>query len=129
MTEPRWLTRAVVLTIHADQISSHGGSAGLRDPGLIDSALDRARNRFNYEPESDPFSLAAAYGFGLATNLPFIDGNKRIAFQAMYVFLGLNGFTIDAPEEGAVGIMMAVTGGNTDESELTSWLREHCVSR
>jgi death-on-curing protein len=127
--EPRWLSRAVVLAIHADQISSHGGSAGLRDPGLLESALNRARNRFDYEPESDVFELAAAYGFGLATNHPFIDGNERIAFQAIYVFLGMNGFRIDAPEEAAVGIMMGVAAGNIDESELTSWLRENCVSR
>lgn len=129
MTEPRWLTRAVVLAIHADQISSHGGSAGLRDPGLLDSALNRPRHRLHYEPESDLFDLAAAYGFGLATNHPFIDGSKRIAFQAMYVFLGLNESTIDASEEAAVGIMMGVAGGHTDEPQLASWLRDHCVSR
>jgi death-on-curing protein len=129
VTEPRWLTRTVILAIHADQIRSHGGSAGLRDPGLLDSALSRPRNRLHYKPESDLFDLAAAYGFGLATNHPTIDGNKRIAFQAMYVFLGLNRFTIDAPEEAAVAIMMGVASGNIDESDLTSWLRGSCVLR
>jgi len=129
VNEPRWLRRSVVLAIHADQINSHGGSYGLRDPGLLESAMDRPRNRFVYEPDSDLCSLASAYGFALANNHPFIDGNKRVAFQAMYVFLGLNGLRIQAQEEEVVSLMLGVAGGSLSEAQLTSWLRANTVSR
>ena len=92
MTEPRWLSFVHILAIHSDQIQAHGGSLGLRDRGLLESALDRPRNRFGYEPDADLATLAAAYGYWLSSNHPFVDGNKRVAFQAMYLFLGLNGF-------------------------------------
>src|SRR5690606_24322267 len=94
MSEPRWLTRRVVLTLHRLQIEEHGGTLGLRDDGLLDSALARPHQKHAYEPESDLVTLAAAYGFGLAKNHAFIDGNKRVAFVAMYVFLGLNGYDL-----------------------------------
>jgi death-on-curing protein len=129
VTEPRWLPLVVALAIHADQIATHGGALGLEDRGLLESAFDRARNRFHYEPESDLRRLAAAYGFGIAKNHPFVDGNERVAFQAMYVFLGLNGLRIEAEEEEVVQLIRAVAGGGVDEIELASWLREHSVSR
>jgi death on curing protein len=127
--EPRWLTSSVVLGIHADQISKHGGSGGLRDRGLLESALDRPRNRHHYEPDVDLSQFAASYGFGIAGNRPFIDGNKRVAFQAMYVFLGLNGFRIESREEGVVALMLSGASGDTDELQLASWLRENTVPR
>jgi death-on-curing protein len=114
-----------MLTIHSDQIQAHGGSLGLRDRGLSDSALERPRNRLRYEDDADLASLAAAYGFGIAKNHPFIDGNKRVAFQAMYLFLGLNGLRIDATEEHVVATILALAAGELDESGLASWLREH----
>ena len=129
MKEPRWLSDTVVLTVHADQIWEHGGSHGLRDRGLLDSALSRPRNRFAYESQSDLCDLAASYGFGIARNHPFVDGNKRVAFQAMYVFLGLNGSRIDAPEEEVVGLMLALAGGELEESELAAWIRDHTSPR
>ncbi len=129
MTEPRWLTIATVLAIHADQIEAHGGTLGLRDRGLLESALDRPRNRFNYEPDSDLSDLAASCGLGLAKNHPFIDGNKRVAFQATYVFLGLNGLRIVAEESDVVSLMLSVASGNTDEAEFAAWLRNNTVSR
>ena len=129
MKEPRWLSETVVLTVHADQIREHGGSLGLRDGGLLDSALSRPRNRFAYESGSDLCDLAASYGFGIARNHPFVDGNKRVAFQAMYVFLGLNGLRIDAPEEEVVGLMLALASGGLEEPELASWLRDHTSPR
>jgi death on curing protein len=129
VSEPRWLPPSVLLGIHADQISQHGGSPGLRDRGLLESALERPPNRRHYEPGSDLPALAAAYGFGIARNQPFIDGNKRIAFQAMYVFLGLNGLRIEASEEAVVSLMLAMASGDTDEGQLAAWLREHTVSR
>ena len=129
MTEPRWLSPVHVLRIHADQIQAHGGSLGVRDRGLLESALERPRNRFLYEPESDLPALAAAYGFGISSNHPFVDGNKRVAFQAMYLFLGLNAFRIDAPEEDVVALILSLASGNLDESSLAEWLRLHISPR
>jgi death on curing protein len=129
VSEPRWPTSSVALGIHADQISKHGGSKGLRDRGLLESALERPRNRRRYEPDSDLAQLAASYGFGIARNHPFIDGNKRVAFQAMYVFLGLNGLRIESREEEVVSLMLSVASGDTDEPEFASWLRENTVPR
>jgi len=129
VNEPRWLSKVSVLAIHSDQIKDHGGSLGLRDRGLLDSALDRPRNRFLHEPESDLYALAASYGFGIARSHPFMDGNKRVAFQAMYLFLGLNGLRIEASEEEVVTLILALASGDLDESELASWLRGQSVPR
>jgi death-on-curing protein len=120
---------AHVLAIHSDQIQAHGGSLGLRDRGLLESALERPQNRFHYEAETDLALLAAAYGFGIAKNHPFVDGNKRVAFQAMYLFLGLNGLRIDASEEQVVGTVLSLASGDLDELGLTAWLREHTIPR
>jgi death on curing protein len=127
--EPRWLTPPLIRAIHTSQVQEHGGSLGLRDQGLLDSALDRPRNRFHYESEADLFDLAAAYGFGLARNHPFVDGNKRVAFQAMYVFLGLNGLRIEAEEPDVVRLILALAAGDLPEPELADWLRQHTSSR
>jgi death on curing protein len=125
MPEPLWLDRRVCDAIHNDQLRQHGGIPGVRDENALESALARPRNRWVYEPESDLAALAAAYGFGLATNHGFNDGNKRIAFLAMYVFLGLNGWEIEAPEPGVVEIMLALADGRLDEERLADWLRDH----
>jgi len=127
--EPRWVSMTLILAVHADQIKEHGGSPGVRDKGLLDSALSRPRNRFGYDSESDLCDLAASYGFGIARNHPFIDGNKRVAFQAMYLFLGLNGLRIDAPEEEAVAVMLALASSELEEPELAAWLRDHTTPR
>ena len=129
MSEPRWLTSSVVLAIHADQISQHGGGGGVRDRGVLESSLERPRNRRHYEPDSDLAQLAASYGFGIARNHPFIDGNKRVAFQAMYVFLGLNGLRIESREEEVVLLMLSVASGDADELQRATWLRENTVPR
>lgn len=129
MTEPRWLPPTHVLAIHSDQIQAHGGSLGLRDRGLLESALDRPRNRFRYDPEADLPALAAAYGFGISSNRPFLDGNKRVAFQAMYLFLGLNGVRIDAPEAEVVTLILSLASGDLDEPALADWLRHHISPR
>lgn len=129
MTEPRWLSPVQVLSVHADQIQAHGGSLGLRDRGLFESALERPRNRFRYEPDSDLAALAAAYGFGLSSNHAFVDGNKRVAFQAMYLFLGLNGFRIDSSEEEVVSLILSLANGDLDEPALAAWLRTHLSPR
>lgn len=129
MTEPRWLALVHILAVHSDQIQAHGGSLGLRDRGLLESALERPRNRFHYEPTSDVPSLAASYGFGIAKNHPFVDGNKRVAFQAMYLFLGLNGLRIDASEEEVVATILSLASGDLDEPGLAAWLRDHVTPR
>lgn len=129
MNEPRWLTAVHVLAIHSDQIQAHGGAVGLRDRGLLESALERPRNHFGYEPEADLSTLAAAYGFGIASNQPFVDGNKRVAFQAMYLFLGLNGLRIEASEEEVVTTMLALASGDLDQPSLAAWLRDHVSAR
>ena len=129
MSEPRWLALVHILAIHSDQIQAHGGSLGLRDRGLLESALERPRNRFHYEPTSDLPSLSASYGFGIAKNHPFVDGNKRVAFQAMYLFLGLNGLRIDASEEEVVATTLALASGDLDEPGLAAWLRDHVTPR
>jgi len=129
MNEPRWLSKAVILAIHADQIREHGGSLGIREMGLLESALDRPRNRMHYASDSDLEILAAAYGFGIARNHPFVDGNKRVAFQAMYVFLGINGRTITANEEEVVRLALALAAGDLTEAELADWLRDNTAPR
>lgn len=129
MTEPRWLALVHILAVHSDQIRAHGGSLGLRDRGLLESALERPRNRFHYEPTSYLPSLAASYGFGIAKNHPSVDGNKRVAFQAMYLFLGLNGLRIDASEEEAVATTLSLASGGLDEPSLAAWLRDHVTPR
>src|SRR5208282_801834 len=100
MTEPEWLDIDIVLDFHAEQLSLFGGADGIRDRGLLESALARPINKFAYG-ETDLAALAAAYGFGIAKNHPFVDGNKRTALASIIVFLGLNGLDLDAPQEAA----------------------------
>jgi death-on-curing protein len=121
--EPRWVSRAVVDAIHADLIQQHGGSYGIRDVALLESALDRPRNRYHYEPDADLAVLAAAYGIGIAKNHAFVDGNKRTAFQVMYTFLGLNGYRLVAAEAAVVALMIDVATGTVDEESLAQWCR------
>jgi death-on-curing protein len=127
--EPRWLTPNMVLAIHADQLHQHGGAIGLRDQGLFESALQRPQHRWQYDPKADLCFLAAAYGIGLAKNHAFVDGNKRIPFQAMYVFLGLNGLRIVADELEVVSLMVATAGEVVEEDHLAEWLRQHTHPR
>jgi death on curing protein len=123
VTEPRWLSVTMIRAVHANQIREHGGALGLRDEGMLSSALERPRHRLHYEADTDLPALAAAYGFGIARNHPFIDGNKRVAFQAMYVFLGLNGMRIDAEEPEVVRVILALAAGDLTELALAEWLR------
>lgn len=127
--EPRWLPTAVVQAIHADQIKQHGGAFGVRDPGLLESALQRAPNHWRYNPSVDVLSLGALYAVGLAKNHPFVDGNKRTAFQVMYVFLGLNGLRLAADEAEVVRVMRDVASGALGEGELASWLKNNIQQR
>src|SRR5688572_30845747 len=123
MDEPLWLTRTVVEALHAEQLREHGGQVGLRDAGLLDSALARPRHVWSYDADADLATLAAEYGFGFAKNHPFIDGNKRIAFVATNVFLILNGFEIDAAEPEVVATMLRVADGRLSRRKFATWIR------
>ena len=125
--DPVWVPRAAIEAAHADQIRVHGGQPGLRDEGLLDSAIARPRNRWEYEPDSDLADLAAAYGFGLVRNHPFLDGNKRIGLVIANVFLLLNEHEIEAPEPQVVDITLRVADGSLDESEFAAWIRSVLV--
>lgn len=121
--EPTWLLPDVVLAMHKMQLAEHGGSDGIRDEGLLDSALARPRNLYAYEPEraSVP-ALAAAYGFGIASNHPFVDGRKRTAFVAMLTFLELNGCAMTASLEDRYVTMLGVADGSIGEEVLANWV-------
>lgn len=125
MTEPIWLDRLIVESIHFDQIRLHGGLPGIRDENALESALARPRNRLAYRAGTALNELAAAYGYALTTSHPFNDGNKRIGFLAMYVFLGLNGQEIVADETEVVDLMVSVAGGQRSEGEVATWIRRH----
>ena len=124
-TEPRWLSRVVVDTIHADQLRQHGGLAGVRDENILESALARPRHKWEYDPRSDLAVLAAAYAFGLVRNHPYRDGNKRIGFLALATFLGINGCELDTTDADVVTTMLALADGSLTEVRLTRWVRDH----
>lgn len=115
----------VVLAIHEEQIAVHGGGAGIRDAGLLDSALARASNRVAYDPGADCAALAADYAFGIARNHPFIDGNKRTAFVAMELCLAENGYRLMAGDAESVLTMLDLASGKLEEHELAAWIRLH----
>lgn len=127
--EPLWLERAEVDALHDASIRDFGGSPGVRDSGLIESAIARAINLWTYQPESDLAALAAAYAFGLAKNHGYIDGNKRIGFLAMAAFLFINGYLLEVAEAEAVIVMLELASGERSEERLASWIREHVESR
>jgi death-on-curing protein len=124
MSEPRWLDIDIVLDFHAEQLSLFGGADGVRDLGLLESALARAINKFAYG-ETDLSVLAAAYGFGIARNRPFVDGNKRTALASMIVFLGLNRVDLDAPQGAATAIVLSLAAGENTEDVLAHWIAAH----
>lgn len=123
MSEPFWLSRQMVVAIHDEQLTIHGGAGGLRDEGMLESALDRPRNNWTYE-KAEMAELSAAYAFGIARNHPFVDGNKRTAFLALYTFLGVNGVDFDVPEAEAASIIISLAAGEVSEESLTRWIRD-----
>jgi len=127
--EPRWVSRLVVDAIQTDMLLTHGGMPGLRDENLLESALARPRQRFSYECDADVAALAAAYGYGLVSDHPYNDGNKRVAFVVMAVFLGLNGLEFTASEADVVTTMVALASGELDEETLADWVRLHSAKR
>lgn len=124
MNEPEWLSEEVIIAIHDEQLAIHGGGSGLRDPGMLASALERPVNKWSYEG-ADLAALAAAYAFGLAKNHPFIDGNKRTALLALYTFLFINGVDFIVPEADAAAAILALAAGEVEEEGLTRWIRDN----
>ncbi|MGB6410202.1 MAG: type II toxin-antitoxin system death-on-curing family toxin [Candidatus Deferrimicrobiaceae bacterium] len=123
MPRLRWVPEAAVRAMHAELIAEHGGKEGLRDEGLLSSALARPRNKRVYGSASSVFDLAAAYGQAIIRNHPFVDGNKRVAIMVMYVFLEMNGYCLEAPEVEAVDVMLRLAAGKLEEKDLSVWLR------
>jgi len=128
MTEPRWLTEAQVLAIHERLLAEHGGLAGIRDEGLLKSALNRPQNLFAYEKAST-FDMAAAYAHGIAKNHPFLDGNKRSAFMSAYTFLARNGHQLSASEEMAVVATLELAAGKMSQQAFSTWLKQVSKNR
>lgn len=127
LQEPIWVDRLVVNAVQLDSIRTHGGLPGLRDENALESALARPRNRWVYGRTRDLATLAATYGFGLVRSHPYRDGNKRIAFLALAVFLGLNGYEIEAPEAEVVTVFVNLAAGRISENALAKWIRTHIV--
>ena len=125
MSEPVWVNRRALLLLHAESLAEFGGAPGMRDEGLFESALTRARTRWNYQEKSSIAELAACYGFGLVRNHPMVDGNKRLGFLAVGVFLRANGYRLVADRAEAVLVMEDVASGRLDERGLTSWIQTH----
>lgn len=109
--------------IHSEQVQTHGGTSGLRNPDALESSLARPRLFLHYNPEADIPQLAAVLGHGLCTSHPFADGNKRVTLMAIYVFLGLNSWRLQASEQDAVQTILALANGELDEDRLAQWLR------
>lgn len=125
MTEPAWVEKDALLLLHAKSLARFGGLEGMRDDGLLDSAMARPRNAFHYEGQRDMAALAAAYAFGLARNHPFADGNKRMAFIAIGLFLGSNGWELKAEPIEAIRAVLALSSGKIGEKEFAAWLKLH----
>jgi death-on-curing protein len=119
-----WLQKTAVLQFHDAVIAQDGGSYGVRDEGLLESALARPQNLFSYEGK-DVFECAAAYAYGIAKNHPFVDGNKRSAFMSCYTFLQINGQDLDAPETEVVMMMVALASSEIDEPTFAAWLKKN----
>jgi len=128
MSEPVWLRRDVLELLHDESIAEHGGASGLRDEGLFESALARAKNRFAYESETDIARLAACYAFGLAGDHAFVDGNMRVAFIAAGLFMRLNGMRLKAGQVDATLTVLSLAAGTLSEEDLADWLRRNALA-
>ena len=124
MREPTWLLRSVIDAVHDMQLAEHGGPSGLRDEGSLDSALARPRNLYAHN-QPDLCDLAASYAFGLCRNHPYVDGNKRTAFLAAYIFLKINNLSITANEVDATQAVLALASGQSSETDFAEWLRRN----
>jgi death on curing protein len=123
-----WVAQSVVLAVHDEQIAEHGGAAGVRDLGLLESALARPQHLAAYDADADGARLAAAYALGIARNHPFVDGNKRTALVALELFLELNGLRLAADDADCVATMLALAGGDLSETDLADWVRQRSAA-
>lgn len=124
MTSFRWIAPKALRLLHVESLSLFGGLDGIRDEGLLASALSRAENLNNYHPEADIADLAASYAYGLVKNHPFVDGNKRASFLAVGLFLGLNGYRLNAAPVDAIQAVLALASGELPEEGFALWIRE-----
>lgn len=122
-----WIEESVILALHEEHLAEHGGPVGIRDRGLLESALFRPQNLIGYG-DPDLAALAAAYGFGLARNHPFIDGNKRTAFTVMELFLALNGQELIADDSSCIVTILKLADGSLTETEFADWIRANINS-
>lgn len=124
----RWISRKALELLHAESLAEHGGGEGLRDEGLLESALARPQNLIAYS-DPDWAELAASYGVGIAKNHPFVDGNKRAALLATGLFLHLNGYRLQATQTDTTTTMLGVAAGDVSEEAFAQWLRAHGIKR
>ena len=129
MREPKWLSAALVEALHGECLAMFGGLPGVRDAGLLQSALDRPRNLFAYGEAPSLFAMAAAYCAGIVKNHPFIDGNKRSGLLAARAFLFINGYLLEADEADEVRVIVGLAAGEVDETFLASWIEANCQPR
>ena len=129
MTAYRWLSLAMVSALHRESIARFGGSDGIRDAGLLESALARAQNRVAYDTGATVFALAADYCLGIAGNHPFVDGNKRTAILAAATFLSLNGYAFDPPETSIVQMIVGLAAGEVEAEALARWFADFSQQR
>ena len=125
--EPRWISKKALLLLHEESLADFGGARGLRDDGLLESALARPQNAYAYKPESTIAELAASYAFGLAKNHAFVDGNKRAAFLSIGLFLAINGYRLKADQVDAIQTMLSVASGQLNEEGLAAWIAPNAV--
>lgn len=122
---PRWINKRALLLLHEESLSHFGGRRGIKDDGLLESALARPQNLLAYNPEADLFDLAASYAYGLARNHAFVDGNKRAAFLSIGIFLTINGYTLKADQVDAIQTIAALAAGALEEKDIAAWIREN----
>jgi death-on-curing protein len=127
MKEPLWVEARALILLHAESLAEHGGLWGVRDEAALESSLARPRHLHNYRNDADIAALAAAYGWGLIRNHPFNDGNKRVGFLAIGLFLGLNGFRLAADPVESVQIIIRIAENRIGEKALAEWVRQHLV--
>jgi death-on-curing protein len=127
--KPKWIDKRALLLLHEESLAMFGGARGMRDEGLLDSALARPVNKFLYEKVNDLAGLAAAYGFGIAKNHAFVDGNKRAAYLSMGLFLAINGKRLRPDQVDAIRTILELAAGNLDEAGLAKWIRTNLQSK
>lgn len=128
-SEPRWVNKKALILLHAECLAEYGGPEGIRDEALLESALARPENQLSYSATADLPSLAAELGFGIARNHPFVDGNKRVAFLSVGLFLALNGYRLLADKAEATSVILALAAGQLSEERFADWIRSRMAVR